>query len=99
MSFGQGIAVTPVQLLTAFTAFCRDGTMVLPMIEPPAEGPGVLSGTRRAIAAATAMTTREVMEDSFTDGTGKKLKDILSYTAFGKSGTAQLVGPDKRYFD
>jgi len=102
VSFGQGIAVTPVQLLTAFTAFCRDGTMVLPMIEPPegtARAQGGLSGTRRAIAAATAMTTREVMEDSITDGTGKKLKDILRYTAFGKSGTAQLAGPDKRYLD
>jgi cell division protein FtsI/penicillin-binding protein 2 len=39
------------------------------------------------------------MEDSIRAGTGKKLKDILRYTAFGKSGTAQLVNPKGGYYD
>lgn len=97
VSFGQGIAVTPLQLAQAFTAFCRDGSMVPLSIAPVADGS--LTGSMRALGEASALMTREVMQDVIVRGTGKKLKDILHYTAFGKSGTAQLVNPKGGYFD
>jgi cell division protein FtsI/penicillin-binding protein 2 len=97
VSFGQGIAVTPLQLMYAFTAFCRDGTMVPLALEP--RDPRAAVVARRALGEKAAMVTREVMEDVIRQGTGKKLKDILRYTAFGKSGTAQLVNPKGGYHD
>ena len=97
VSFGQGVAVTPLQLMHAFTAFCRDGTMVPLALEPRDPRAQVVS--RRALGESSAFVTREVMEDVIRQGTGKKLKDILRYTAFGKSGTAQLVNPKGGYYD
>jgi len=98
VSFGQGIAVTPLQLVRAFTAFCRDdGTMVPLAIAPAAEGS--LRGSMPAIGPDAARETREAMQDVIVSGTGKKLKDILVFSAFGKSGTAQLVRPKGGYFD
>ncbi|MCX5652732.1 MAG: penicillin-binding protein 2 [Planctomycetota bacterium] len=97
VSFGQGVAVTPLQLMHAFTAFCRDGTMVPLALEPRDPRAQVVS--RRALGESSALVTREVMEDVIRQGTGKKLKDILRYTAFGKSGTAQLVNPKGGYYD
>ena len=97
VSFGQGVAVTPLQLMHAFTAFCRDGTMVPLSLEPRDPRAQVVS--RRALGESSTRVTREVMEDVIRQGTGKKLKDILRYTAFGKSGTAQLVNPKGGYYD
>jgi len=39
-----------------------------------------------------------VMQQVITEGTGKKLKEILVYPAFGKSGTAQLTKEMGGYF-
>ncbi len=96
VSFGQGIAVTPLQLVHAFTAFCRDGSMIPLSITPTAATS--LSGAQPVISAKVAQTTREVMQDVILEGTGKRLKNILLYTGFGKSGTAQLVNPKGGYF-
>lgn len=96
VSFGQGIAVTPLQLVHAFTAFCRDGSMVPLTLTPLADDS--LSGTQPVLSSKVALETREVMEAVITEGTGKRLKNILLYPAFGKSGTAQLVNPKGGYF-
>jgi cell division protein FtsI (penicillin-binding protein 3) len=96
VSFGQGIAVTPLQLVHAFTAFCRDGSMIPLSITPTAATS--LRGAQPVISAKVAQTTREVMQDVILEGTGKRLKNVLVYTGFGKSGTAQLVNPKGGYF-
>jgi cell division protein FtsI (penicillin-binding protein 3) len=96
VSFGQGIAVTPLQLVHAFTAFCRDGSMVPLSMAPQATGS--VSGSEPVVSEKTMMVTRETMQDVIREGTGKKLKDILVYSGFGKSGTAQLVNPKGGYF-
>ena len=57
-----------------------------------------LSGTQPVLSSKVALETREVMEAVITEGTGKRLKNILLYPAFGKSGTAQLVNPKGGYF-
>ncbi len=96
VSFGQGIAVTPLQLVHAFTAFCRDGSMVPLSLAPLADDS--LSGSQPVLSPKIVAETRAVMEDVILEGTGKRLKNILRYTAFGKSGTAQLVNPKGGYF-
>lgn len=97
VSFGQGISVTSLQLLHAFTAFCRDGSMVPLSLEP--RDARMVPPTRRAIGEQSMLSTRDAMQDVIREGTGKKLKDILRFTAFGKSGTAQLVNPKGGYYD
>ncbi|HWB18668.1 MAG TPA: penicillin-binding protein 2 [Phycisphaerales bacterium] len=87
VSFGHEIAVTPLQMVHAFSAFARDGTMVMPRITAAARGtyePG-----KPVITPKMAETTRDAMRDVMTDGTGKLAESKL-YRIFGKSGTAQL---------
>jgi cell division protein FtsI/penicillin-binding protein 2 len=96
VSFGQGIAVTPLQLVRAFSAFCRDGDMVPLSLQPIARGS--LTGSMPVLSSSAVRESKEVMELVITEGTGKKLKDTLQYRAFGKSGTAQLASPTGGYY-
>ncbi len=93
-SFGQGISVTPLQLVHAFTAFCRNGDMVPLTLQPVASDS--LSGSTPVLSANAVQETREVMELVIKEGTGKRLMDVLKYRAFGKSGTAQLAQPPSK---
>ncbi len=95
VAFGQGVSVSALQLVHAFSAFCRDGTMV-PL--------RMLVGARSSatpipvLTEPVVMVTREAMEKVITEGTGKRLKPILHYRGFGKSGTAQLATPKGGYY-
>ncbi|MFO0874921.1 MAG: penicillin-binding protein 2 [Phycisphaerales bacterium] len=98
---GQEVGVTCVQMARAFSAFCRDGTMVEPRIavpdEPSATGSNkVVVVPRRAISEAAALKTREVMRGVMTMGTGRKAQSEL-YEIFGKTGTPQLAVPRDRW--
>ena len=92
---GQEIGVTLMQMVRAFSAFCRDGTMAEPQIVRGPDGverPAIVP--RRAISEPVAMRTREVMRKAIVDGTGKKANSEL-YEVFGKTGTPQLPIPKK----
>ena len=90
VSMGHEIAVTPIQMVRAFAAFARDGTLpplrLLAVTEETADESGPI---RRVISEETAKLTRAVMRDVMIDGTGRRAQSDL-YTMFGKSGTAQL---------
>ena len=100
---GYEISVTPVQMVQAFSAFCRDGTMVparLLLGSAEAESPSALSA-KRVLPEAIALQAREAMEGVITEGTGRKAQSAL-YRMFGKSGTAHLAKPKgqgKGYYD
>jgi cell division protein FtsI (penicillin-binding protein 3) len=97
VSFGQGISVTPAQLVEAFTAFCRDGTIVPLTIEKI--DPDAVIPTRRVLPEATTLATRDAMRGVMTEGTGHRAEKIADYQVFGKSGTADLPDPKtRRYF-
>ncbi|MBL9147671.1 MAG: penicillin-binding protein 2 [Phycisphaerae bacterium] len=91
VAIGQEISVTAVQMVRAFTAFCRDGSLVELSLErvDPRVGPR----TKDVISEKTAITTREAMRGVMTEGTGHRANKIAEYDMFGKSGTAQLVKP------
>jgi cell division protein FtsI (penicillin-binding protein 3) len=91
LSFGQGITVTPVQLVAAMAVFANGGHRVTPRLlalrsdgEAHAEpGPRVISEqTARAVMAML----RAVVEDG--TGTGAALPNVA---VAGKTGTAQKV--------
>ena len=89
LSFGQGITVTPVQLVAAMATFANGGRRVTPRLhavdprEPVELGPQVVS-PRTADEVMTML--RAVVED----GTGT-LAALPNVPVAGKTGTAQKV--------
>ncbi len=90
---GQGIAVTPIQLISAYAAIANDGVLVQPHLlkrigsEPEATHPG-----RRVLSANTARTMRGMFSGVVESerGTGQKAK-IEGYKVAGKTGTANVA--------
>ena len=89
VAMGHEIGVTPLQMVRAFSAFCRDGTMAAPSLVAQRDGDEALPIARRAIDPEIARLTREVMRQVMTEGSGRRAQSEL-YALFGKSGTAQL---------
>jgi cell division protein FtsI (penicillin-binding protein 3) len=99
-SFGQGISVTPLQLVNAFAAIANGGTLYRPYvvagigrdgkIEAPAGRPQVLG---HPISATTARTLERMLEMvvEHERGTGKHAA-IPGYRVAGKTGTAEKPG-------
>jgi cell division protein FtsI/penicillin-binding protein 2 len=92
-SFGQGVSVTPIQLLTAFSAVANDGMMVLPHIVREVSGPQGEYWTKttilgRPISSETAQTLNKMLIQ--TMGSESKLSLVQGYTLAGKTGTAQI---------
>lgn len=89
VAMGHEIAVTPIQMVRAFSAFARDGTTPAPRFTAVADDEGDYQFVRRAISPEIAQLTRETMRLVMTDGTGRRAQSSR-YELFGKSGTAQL---------
>lgn len=86
VSYGHGIAVTPLALAAAIGATLNDGLYVAPtMMKRDASRP-VLA--RRVFSSQTSQTTRDMMRYVTTHGTGKKAR-VKGYGVMGKTGTAE----------
>jgi cell division protein FtsI (penicillin-binding protein 3) len=100
ISFGQGIAVSGVQLAAAYNTIANDGVYIAPSIHKgtvSSDGafhpiPG--SDRRRVLGAETAAIVRGMLGLVVTEGTGK-LAAIDGYLAGGKTGTAQKPYTDR----
>jgi penicillin-binding protein 2B len=100
--FGQGISVTPVQMLQAFSAVANEGKMVQPRLvnkavdsdtsEEKVAEPKVQS---QPISAETANLTLHYLEQA-TNMEGAVAHGYLKedYPLSAKTGTAQLVDPE-----
>jgi stage V sporulation protein D (sporulation-specific penicillin-binding protein) len=95
ISFGQGISVTPLQLLTAATALTNDGMLVRPHVvrsrrDREGRTTAVVGSapTHRAVRPETARAVLEMMIGVVENGTGH-LAAIDGYEVAGKTGTAQ----------
>src|SRR5699024_454960 len=102
MSYGHGIAVTPIQLVTAVSAIGNGGELMKPRIVKELideEGKVVQSfkpeAKRKVISEETSKTLLEILESVVSEGTGKKAY-VPGYKIGGKTGTAQKV-IDGRY--
>jgi len=91
---GQGVAVTPLQLATAYAAIANDGLMVQPHL---VKGRSDL-WSRRVVSETVAAELREMLTVTVADGTGK-LAQVEGYKVAGKTGTAQKVKDGGGYYD
>lgn len=94
--FGQSVAVTPVQLLTAACSVINGGRLMRPYLLKEAVSPDgtVLYRTSpkvvsNPISEETSLTMRKLLEDVVAIG-GAKNARIPGYRIGGKTGTAQV---------
>lgn len=90
-SFGQGISVTPVQLLRAFTAIANKGKMVTPhLLERCKPSREKRKWAReRVISKETAAELTNMLVSVVENGYAKKAQ-VEGYRVAGKTGTAQI---------
>jgi cell division protein FtsI (penicillin-binding protein 3) len=87
---GQEIAVTPLQMVRAFSAFANEGRMVTPTILARHSDRPMY---QVATDPATAAHVKQVLRRVITDGTGRFRANSKLYQMWGKTGTAQV--PDR----
>lgn len=99
IGFGQGISVTPIQMLRAYATFANGGYLVRPrfVIEDAKPSNAVIQH-KQVITPKTAEGVTEALL-SVTDGKGTGVNAALSgYRVAGKTGTAQKVDPQTRRY-
>lgn len=96
IGFGQSVAVTPVQLLTAACSVINGGRLMRPYLLKEAVSPDgtVLYRTSPKVVSTpiseeTSLTMRKLLEDVVAIG-GAKNARIPGYRIGGKTGTAQV---------
>jgi cell division protein FtsI (penicillin-binding protein 3) len=93
-SFGQGISVTPLQMLTAVNAIANDGLIMTPhVVREIVDGDTVIpaqpSVLKRAISAEVAQQVTQMMVAVINNGLDSTAV-LEGYTIAGKTGTAQV---------
>lgn len=84
ISYGHGIAVSPVHLASAYATIVNGGTKVEPTIIMK-DGAG--DAPERVISEETSAEMRKILRSVVEDGTAT-IADIGGYTIGGKTGTA-----------
>lgn len=85
VSYGYGIAVTPLQLLNAVTGIVNDGWLHTPTLRKrnPESSPEPV----RIVSSKTSAKMRDLMRLVVTDGTARRA-NVPGYEVFGKTGSA-----------
>lgn len=96
-SFGQGMAVTPLQMLTSINAIANNGLMMQPnVVHQIIDGDQVIntqpSALGRPVSAETAAVVRDMMVQVIADGLDESA-GLPGYTIAGKTGTAEIPTP------
>ena len=94
---GQGIAVTPVQMASAYAAIANGGVWTRPhVVERVGDGVGKRVGRRRVVTRWIARELTAMLRNVVLDGTGTLAK-IPGYHVAGKTGTAAKPDPRGGY--
>ncbi len=100
-SFGQGIAITPIELITAFSGLVNGGKLMKPYIvdkiihEDGTEEQTKPETVRQVVSPETSAKISAMMVRVVENGHAKKAA-IKGYWIGGKTGTAQVPFVDKR---
>lgn len=102
-SFGQGITVTPLQLITGYSAIANGGKLMKPYVVASVRSErGDAVETKPEIigtpfSAKTAATLRAMLTSVVDNGFDKAR--IPRYDVAGKTGTAQIASPEGGYIE
>ena len=105
-SFGQAMAVTPLQVCTAISAAVNGGYLVTPhVVDKITDQNGNVveeigaNVRRQVISKSTSETIRQIMEYEVGDGTttgGGSNAYVAGYRIGGKSGTSEQLNMERR---
>ena len=104
IAIGQGIAVTPLQLLLGYNTIANRGVYVAPkVVSATVDANGVrhpteVGSTHRVVSESTADQMNLMLRNVVSTGTGQ-LAAIDGYLAAGKTGTARKPQPGGGYVD
>lgn len=95
-SFGQGVSITPIRMITSSAAIANDGRMMAPHIQKAIVqddriryyNPKIVS---TPIKPDTAFTITQMLANSLENESSGAIVD--GYRVAGKTGTAQIAGP------
>lgn len=94
ISYGHGLAITPVQLAAGYAALVNGGRRVVPtLLRRPDAVPG-----EQLISEQTSRTMRALMRAVVTRGTAS-LGEAEGYAVGGKTGTADKPDPQGGYYE
>ncbi len=82
-SFGQGISMTVIELINAFSAIANNGVLMKPLILADEKSEVI----RRVVSAKTVRQLTEMMVSAIDKN---KAADIAGYSIAGKTGTAYI---------
>jgi len=96
---GQGIAVTPIQMASAYAAIANRGIWVRPhLVDHVGDGRSVFEPRHRIVTRRVSKQVLAMLKNVVLDGTGT-LAAVPGYQVAGKTGTAAKVDPDGTYSD
>jgi cell division protein FtsI/penicillin-binding protein 2 len=97
MSFGYGLAVTPIQLATAFSALVNGGVLYKPQLvkkQTNWQGKKIYEAEpvaiRKVISSETSERVRSILKSAVAKGTGKSARSEL-ISVGGKTGTSKIA--------
>src|SRR3989339_677943 len=105
ISIGQEVAVTPLQILRAYSAIANGGVLVTPHVVSEIRSPDDVpvysfnsKGNKRAISKKTAEIFKDILKTVAEEGGTGKSASVEGNHVAGKTGTAQIIDPrTKRY--
>ncbi len=104
ISFGHGISVSAIQLITAMSAIANDGILMKPyIVEAITDRNGRILNrfkpqqVRRVVSVRTARTARNIMKTVITKGGTGVNAALDGYSVSGKTGTARKFDANGRY--
>lgn len=95
-AFGQGVAVTPVQMLMAVSALANDGQMVAPhLLRSMVDQGKQFTPTRTIVGMPISKQTARTLTSMLAVSLEKESSNALvpGYTVAGKTGTAEIATP------
>lgn len=102
-SFGQGVAVTPLQMVMAYAAVANEGKLMAPQIVQDVIHDDGTKTTmkprvvRQIMSPETAGKAVQMAEAVVTNGLAKAA-GVPGYNVGGKTGTAQVPDPEGGYY-
>jgi len=104
ISFGQGLSVSAIQLVSATAAIANDGIRMKPYIvhAVTSQGGRILEQTQpevveQAVSPEVAAIVRRIMQTVVTEGGTGTNASLQGYTVCGKTGTAQKIDQNGKY--